>query len=58
MGPVYARWMQDFSANGGTLLEHFNDTTTLSEWGPWGTLPTIYSPNTPRYDAVRTAAGL
>ncbi|NIJ07031.1 hypothetical protein FHS31_000613 [Sphingomonas vulcanisoli] len=58
MGQLYTRWLQDFSANGGQLMENYDDVNLLSEYGPWGSLDTIYAPDTPRYTALRTAAGL
>lgn len=54
MGTLYTRWLNDFKANGGAFIEAYNDVGTISEFGPWGALPSIYAPDTPRFAAMRT----
>ena len=41
---------------GGELFVHFNDSSTFSKWGRWGTLEYVSQPraNAPKFDAVQT----
>jgi len=38
MGSAYTSYLQQWKANGGTLLMHFNDIGAYSQYGEWGAL--------------------
>ena len=55
MGDLYTKEINAFKAAGGTLFTNYNDVGAPGDSGTWGNLGTIYSPNTPRYDAFLAA---
>jgi Ca2+-binding RTX toxin-like protein len=57
MGDLYAKEIAAFKAAGGTLFTNFNDVGTPGDSGSWGSLSSIYSDSTPRYDALLAAGG-
>jgi len=55
MGELYAKEIASFVAAGGTTYTAFNDTGGATDFGSWGSLPSIYSDGSPRYDAILAA---
>ena len=53
---MYANYLAGWKQAGGELFVHFNDSSTFSKWGRWGTLEYVSQPraNAPKFDAVQT----
>ncbi|MBW8744110.1 MAG: hypothetical protein JF628_07155 [Sphingomonas sp.] len=55
MGDLYTKEINAFKAAGGGLFTDYNDVGAAGDSGTWGNLASIYSGNTPRYDAFLAA---
>ncbi len=47
MGTAYTSYLQQWKANGGTLLMNFNDVIAYSQYGEWGALESIMQTTSP-----------
>lgn len=58
MKQLYARYLDGWRAEGGTLLVHFNNTSAWSKYGSWGAQQALDSPPAlaPKLEALRAFA--
>jgi hypothetical protein len=58
MGALYSRYLTGWESEGGGLFMHFTDIGSYSRFGSWGALESVGQLSSPKYDSLRTYAGL
>ena len=52
MGKIYRDYLEQWFNTGGDLFINFNNIETISKWGSWGALESLYQQGSPKYDAI------
>ena len=52
MGKIYRDYLEQWFDTGGDLFINFNNIETISKWGSWGALESLYQQGSPKYDAI------
>jgi hypothetical protein len=58
MGTLYSRYLEGWESEGGGLFMHFTDIGSYGRFGSWGALERVGQVSSPKYDALRSYAGL